>query len=106
VLQRVRVQGCARGSQLRAGRKLDVRARGGRRKLGGNRGVRKKRIGSTAPRDTGSGAAQRSGPKVQRRGRRGRKQRGGIGRWEEGERGGADRWGRATSEREEGRGLG
>jgi hypothetical protein len=54
VLQRVRVQGCARG-QIRAGRKLGVCARGGRGKHGGDRGVRGNRIGSTAPRDTGSG---------------------------------------------------
>jgi hypothetical protein len=41
---------------------------------------------------TGSGRAA---------GRRRRNRGGGIGRWEEGERGGADRWGRAASERKE-----
>jgi hypothetical protein len=40
-------------------------------------------------------------PSTERPGRRGKKQRRGIGHCKEEERGGADRWGRAASEREE-----
>jgi hypothetical protein len=114
-----------RGGQLRAGRKLGVRARGGRGKHGGDRGVRRKRIGSTAPRDTGSGgegsreegeARSRAGVRARVRGRgvdprcRGAaggegNRGGGIGRWEEGEREGADRWGRLPMREKRGRGA-
>jgi hypothetical protein len=113
VLQRVRAQGCARGP-IKGRRKLGVRARGGRGKHGGGRGVRGKRIGPTAPRDTGSGGEgsreegrrARSRARVRFRGAdpdaeaqpAGRNREEGIGRWKEEERGGADMWARAGRE--------
>jgi hypothetical protein len=106
-----------RGGQLRAGWKLGVRARGGRGKHGGDRGVRGKRIGSTDPRDTGSGGEGsteegegldrgQGAARVRFRGAvpdtearpAGRNTGEGIGHWKEEERGGADMWARAGSE--------